>query len=735
MSARLGEIADVGPERSIETPQHRRRREHGIDLRFVPLVVASVPPTSDQTVADGGGDLSQRRNVSCGLQADTTIGAVIWVPSDEGDAADAFARAHDRVDGALGAQRAASSVRTQRAVWPVPVRFRRRGGRPCRRGASHASVHPARCPASPVMIPHTIGPVSAAGAHDRFFVEVRAQDVCSAPARPAHQRAGATETVGAARAGRARRRSAVRPQPRRSSEPQAPQRRRIAGNRRPEWGSAGRCRRAWPRGRRGATSPCRRRRSPTRSCVAPVRGRCTRGPAPASPSSSITGVVRKVRWSQLQMLTVAPANCSLAAVPPTSDRASTSRVDMPARARYAAVTRPLWPAPITTASKSAARRSGSGRNGRHRAQSLAVRCRRRNVPMWLLFPATWPNSGRPTWPDLVTDRSIFVQPLGAIEQHGPHLPFNTDLLIADRVSQAAIERVGADLDVWLLPSLAYTKSNEHAWSSGTIWLSATTLLAVLDDIGRCVATTQARKLVFFNGHGGNSALVGVANREIRLAHGLMTFLAHPGVPPDQGGVSAPDELGHGHPRWHRRDVDHAASRSGSRRHVRRHPQRARAACRQSVRPLRRIRRLRLVVERLRPRRPHRRPDIGHRRARCAAVRAGGRRLLRGARRGRHVRAADGTEVDRDDRDTTNSSDCRVDTARLLGRIDELGQIGRIDGPNGEWGNARLALTDADRDGTRSRRRLDARPRPRRGDRRDRQRRRDPGRRRPVAGAR
>jgi creatinine amidohydrolase len=146
---------------------------------------------------------------------------------------------------------------------------------------------------------------------------------------------------------------------------------------------------------------------------------------------------------------------------------------------------------------------------------------------------------------LVTDRSIFVQPLGAIEQHGLHLPFNTDLVIADHVSQAAVERVGTDLDVWMLPPLAYTKSNEHAWSSGTIWLSANTLLAVLDDIGRCVAATPARKLVFFNGHGGNSALVGVANREIRLAHGLMTFLAHPGVPPDQGGGSPPDELGMG----------------------------------------------------------------------------------------------------------------------------------------------------------------------------------------------
>jgi creatinine amidohydrolase len=146
---------------------------------------------------------------------------------------------------------------------------------------------------------------------------------------------------------------------------------------------------------------------------------------------------------------------------------------------------------------------------------------------------------------MITARSIFVQPLGAIEQHGPHLPFNTDLLIADHVARAAVDRVGDELDVWLLPPLAYTKSNEHAWSSGTIWLSATTLLAVLDDIGRCVATTAARKLVFFNGHGGNSALVGVANRELRLAHGLMTFLAHPGVPPDQGGTSPPDELGMG----------------------------------------------------------------------------------------------------------------------------------------------------------------------------------------------
>ena len=145
----------------------------------------------------------------------------------------------------------------------------------------------------------------------------------------------------------------------------------------------------------------------------------------------------------------------------------------------------------------------------------------------------------------LTENSIMVQPLGAVEQHGPHLPLNTDLIVANAVAEAAVERVGEELDVWVLPALAYTKSNEHAWSPGTIWLSATTLLAVLDDIGRCIAKTPAKRLVFLNGHGGNSSLLSAANRELRLKYGLMTFLAHPGMPADQGGTSAEGEHGMG----------------------------------------------------------------------------------------------------------------------------------------------------------------------------------------------
>ena len=145
----------------------------------------------------------------------------------------------------------------------------------------------------------------------------------------------------------------------------------------------------------------------------------------------------------------------------------------------------------------------------------------------------------------LSNDSIIVLPLGAIEQHGPHLPLNTDFVVADAVSRAAVENFGAETNAWLLPTLPFTKSNEHAWAAGTMWLSATTMMAVIDDIGRCVASTTAKKIMFINGHGGNSALMAMMNRELRLKYGLQTFLAHPHMPADQGGSSAASELGMG----------------------------------------------------------------------------------------------------------------------------------------------------------------------------------------------
>ncbi|GAA4705605.1 creatininase family protein [Phytohabitans rumicis] len=141
--------------------------------------------------------------------------------------------------------------------------------------------------------------------------------------------------------------------------------------------------------------------------------------------------------------------------------------------------------------------------------------------------------------------AVAVLPVGSIEQHGPHLPLVTDLVIAQTLARDAVAAYGDRYDLWLLPPLAYSKSNEHAGTPGTLWLSAATLTAVLDDLGRSLAATPVRRLVFLNGHGGNSALLQVCARDLRLAYGLRTFVMHPSVPPDQGGASTAEELGMG----------------------------------------------------------------------------------------------------------------------------------------------------------------------------------------------
>ncbi|TQK17643.1 creatinine amidohydrolase [Microbacterium sp. SLBN-154] len=139
--------------------------------------------------------------------------------------------------------------------------------------------------------------------------------------------------------------------------------------------------------------------------------------------------------------------------------------------------------------------------------------------------------------------SILLLPTGAIEHHGEHLPLGTDYFMAHAVAEAAAEAAADEgVDVWLLPALAYTKSNEHLWAPGTMTLSTEALLATLTDLGRSVAATPARKLVFLNGHGGNAALLQVALRELRLAFGLETFLMSFPVPASDG-REGPDEHG------------------------------------------------------------------------------------------------------------------------------------------------------------------------------------------------
>lgn len=151
----------------------------------------------------------------------------------------------------------------------------------------------------------------------------------------------------------------------------------------------------------------------------------------------------------------------------------------------------------------------------------------------------------PALASTLTSDSIVVLPTGAVEHHGPHLPLATDLLTADLIGHRVVDAaVAAGLDAWILPPLAFTKSNEHHWAPGTVWLGWETLMNTVRDIGRSIANTPARTLVFYNGHGGNIALLQVALRELHVEFGLRTFLM--GVPMPAGdGVNGPDELGFG----------------------------------------------------------------------------------------------------------------------------------------------------------------------------------------------
>jgi len=162
--------------------------------------------------------------------------------------------------------------------------------------------------------------------------------------------------------------------------------------------------------------------------------------------------------------------------------------------------------------------------------------------------STEPIAGTRRWADLpgpelaarLTAESILVLPTGAIEHHGPHLPLSTDLVMAEALAERIVdEAAAAGHDVWLLPALGATKSDEHAWAPGTLWLSASTFAAVIADLGRAIATTRARTVLFYNGHGGNIAPLNVALRELRRRFGFRTFLDGVRVP------AGPDELGFG----------------------------------------------------------------------------------------------------------------------------------------------------------------------------------------------
>ena len=114
---------------------------------------------------------------------------------------------------------------------------------------------------------------------------------------------------------------------------------------------------------------------------------------------------------------------------------------------------------------------------------------------------------------------VIIQPMGAIEQHGPHLPLVVDAAIATAVLGKALQALREDIPAYALPTLFYGKSNEHVHFPGTITLEATTLIAMLMEVGESLYRAGFRKWVLLNGHGGQPQVLDIVARALRSQHG------------------------------------------------------------------------------------------------------------------------------------------------------------------------------------------------------------------------
>ena len=194
--------------------------------------------------------------------------------------------------------------------------------------------------------------------------------------------------------------------------------------------------------------------------------------------------------------------------------------------------------------------------------------------MTLRLPGRWDELTSREFAALDPEGTVAILPVGAIEQHGPHLPVAVDTCLNEAIVRRGLELMPAGLPALVLPTMAVGKSNEHVDFPGTLTLSAETLGRVWYEIGASVRRAGVRKLLLFNSHGGQPQVMQIVARELRVDHDMLVVAANWyswGLPerPVRGRRAAPR-----HPCGGDRDLDDAGGTAGSgrsRRRGRLHP--------------------------------------------------------------------------------------------------------------------------------------------------------------------